>query len=349
MKKATLCAVLLHDVGHGPYSHIFENVSRSLGVEQTHEDYTKQIISEDSKIKEIFSSHSEGLHKKVIDFFGQESGSDQYSRIVSSQLDADRLDFLMRDRYFCGVRFGEIDLEWLLDSIVIKKVSHPERPEVIPYTFCFNEKGRTVAEDFVMAYINMYRNVYYHKAVDALKIMVIEILKGVYEEKNKKIWRENDPLAEYFYCSDPKDRLDLYKNLDDSSVIEAIKWASSETALDRPRKLSKRFLRRDIFKSIIIPENVQTRVGDFEEELKAVQIWFERDIPKPKGIKFYPFGDEGFLKNLWIMKSETPVPLHAESDIVKNVKETLPLRFYFEDNDSCSKAIELANKIGMQL
>lgn len=359
MKKATLCAVLLHDVGHGPYSHVFESVShvfedvsKALGKKQTHEGYTRQILS-DGEIKRILTSqpNSPELHCRVINFFDQESGSDQYSRIVSSQLDADRLDFLIRDRYFCGVQFGAIDLEWLLDSIEIETIRDPENSDVSPYTFCFSEKGKTVAEDFVMAYVNMYRNVYYHKAVDALETMVVEILKGIYGQGNQNKWRENDPLAEYFHSdpSDPKDELDKYGRLDDSSVIEAIKWASCERGLGEAHELSKRFFERDIFKAMTIHPEDYTKIYELETGLEEKGIWYKSKKSKPKGFKEYPFGEEGYLKNLWIMKSGKPVTLHRESDIVRMVKENPPVRFYFKNAEDCCKAVEMGKNMGMKL
>lgn len=345
-RKATLCAVLLHDVGHGPYSHVFEKVSEDIFQEegkQEHENYTQWIISDDQQIREILKeppTGSDDLYNEVTRFFRQESGSDQYSRIVSSQLDADRLDFLMRDRYFCGVRFGEIDLEWLLDSLVIKEFSH----EVSRYTFVFNEKGKTVAEDFIMAYIHMYENVYYHKAVVALEVMLTEILKGISEQE---CW---NPLSEYFNSSST-DRLCLYKNLDDSSVIEAIKWASRKTQLGEISEFSKRFLNRDIFKSIIVPKDELNKVGkvdEFEEGLKRQSIWSKRNIPKPKGLQRYSWPEDVSMKNLLIMKSGEAVPIHQESNIAKNVEDILSARFYFKDNNDRNKALEIGRDMGMQ-
>ena len=107
---ATLCAALIHDIGNGPYSHVFEELSESQGAKIGHEEYTRRLI-EETKISEVLKTA--GIRDKVLYFFTKEKQSNPYGSIISSQMDCDRLDFLARDRYFTGIRSSVVDLEAL--------------------------------------------------------------------------------------------------------------------------------------------------------------------------------------------------------------------------------------------
>jgi HD superfamily phosphohydrolase len=155
-RRETLAAALLHDVGHGPYSHVFEDVAGELEQAQSHEGYTRQII-EQTEVKAILRKH--GVYEGTRRFFTGEAGSDPYSRIISSQMDCDRLDFLVRDRYYTGIRSAAIDLAWLFDSLRIEEVPIDPVRQLRAYSFVVLPKGLSVVEEFVFAYMKMYENV----------------------------------------------------------------------------------------------------------------------------------------------------------------------------------------------
>lgn len=120
MRKATIAAAILHDVGHGPYSHVFEEIASALDTGESHENLTKLII-EKTEIAGILRRY--GVLNDTLSFFREEPGNSAYAAIISSQMDCDRLDFLVRDRYHTGIRSSSIDLEWLFDSLRIEEVS----------------------------------------------------------------------------------------------------------------------------------------------------------------------------------------------------------------------------------
>lgn len=143
-KKATIAAALLHDVGHGPYSHVFEELCENFEIQKPHEEWTSEIFRS-SPINEILAA--EGIFDEVISFFETDKTYTPYSAIISSQMDCDRLGFLCRDRYFCGLRSSYIDLEWLFDSLLIEKVIVDVEKDVEEYSFVVHPKGLRVVEE----------------------------------------------------------------------------------------------------------------------------------------------------------------------------------------------------------
>lgn len=187
-RKATLAAALLHDVGHGPYSHVFEDVSSSLGVEQHHEEYTKEIIGS-GEIRPILDEF--GVFDDVTQFFSTEPGFDPYTAIITSQMDCDRLDFLSRDRYHTGIRSSSLDLDWLFDSLRIDEVPLDPASGTRGFSFVVLPKGVSAAEEFVISYVRMYQNIYFHKTTRAVQHLVKDILTCALQ----LTLRRTDPLA----------------------------------------------------------------------------------------------------------------------------------------------------------
>jgi len=183
-KKMITCAALLHDIGHGPFSHTLESLLlEKFGVD--HVDLTQElilgnytIIADNEKEYVSFPTVSELLKsngidkKKIIKIIkGKENQPLYLSHILNSTIDVDQLDYLLRDAYYTGVSYGMIDIQRLLQTLII----HND-------CLCIQRKGVSVVENILMARGLMYSSVYFHKTVRIAELMLskaIELIEDI--------------------------------------------------------------------------------------------------------------------------------------------------------------------------
>ena len=343
---ATLCAALLHDVGHGPFSHVFEGVSAKLGIKKNHESYTLRIINE-TKISDILKKGGKNLLEDTLFLLKAEPGKNIYSRIISSQLDADRLDFLCRDKYFSGIHFGQIDLEWLFDSLRVMGVPIEDGSSVEEQTFVISPKGRSVIEEYLFAYSHMYENVYFHKTTRGVEELVSQILfKGLSDKAFRELLSQTNPLVAYFNTGEDPG-LDLYLALDDVSVLSLIKYAASGK-FGEVSELSRRFLERNLFKCFEIPKKPKEnppgkKIGKFRCRLEAEKIKFCESKTRQKGYEQHEFDGEAPLENILVISKDDgePTSIAELSPAVKHFSDRPTRRFYFLDDATRNRARKL--------
>lgn len=175
-RQLVMIACLLHDIGHGPFSHTFEDIFHQKLIR--HEEWTPYFLKAyrtsaffDQYNRENPRHHLSEEKFKLIE--GMIMHHPHVNRlladIVSSQLDADRLDYLLRDSHFCGVTYGEYDLRWMLNSMTIVNSPIGER-------LGLTHKGIGVAEHYLMARRLMIRNIYHHQKKLALEYFLIQLL-----------------------------------------------------------------------------------------------------------------------------------------------------------------------------
>ena len=194
--EKVIIAALLHDIGHPPLSHSFENA-----LNFPHEEYTKEIIYR----TEIKDELSEKFSKKDLDdIVGFIKGTNaRYpigSQLINSEIDADKLDYLLRDSLHCGVKYGIYDLERLMISLA---VSDDNRVII-------SHRGFDVAEELVLARFFMYKQVYLHKTKRAFEILLEKTLKDLYEQGVLEYPKINEDLDEELL---DKDDIWLISNL----------------------------------------------------------------------------------------------------------------------------------------
>jgi len=173
-KKLISCAAFLHDIGHGPFSHTLESILReSLNVD--HVDLTEKLILGEHAIfdeheKDILGSlsvfdmlnkHDIDTHKVADIISGKIKDNLFFHQLISSSVDVDQLDYLIRDAYYTGVAYGIIDIDRFLQTLCIFDKKHMVR-----------KKGVSVVENILMARSLMYSSVYYHKTVRIAELML---------------------------------------------------------------------------------------------------------------------------------------------------------------------------------
>ena len=332
MKPATLAAVLLHDIGHGPYSHVFEEVSESIGrgAHISHEEYTHKILHE-TKIEKILSKA--GILELTASFFEHDPKPTAYSSIVSSQLDADRLDFLTRDRYFTGIQFGSIDREWLFDSLRIDDITINVEPLERRPSFVVTQKGLPVLEEYLSSYAKLYESVYFHKTTRGIQILVDSALKLALNDL--AALREagiSSAIIDHFQSPAAK-RLSSYLTMDDADVIVLLKALSNTKTLGESSKFAQRFFERDVL-ACLEPSDPnhsfdRQKIGLLRDQLVTKKIWHHIDIPSSKGYKQYDLLNEQFLKNIMVapsVGSARPIG-EIKPDALKSTAQRC--RFYF--------------------
>ncbi len=149
---ATALACLLHDLGHGPFSHAFEAVT---GIR--HELWTRRMILEGPEMPERLEAIHPGTRERVLQLLGnavEEPGLRWLADLVSSALDCDRMDYLRRDSLFTGTRYGSFDRDWLIRAIV---------PSRDGRAILVDPKGTSAVEQYLIGRYHMFQNVYLHK------------------------------------------------------------------------------------------------------------------------------------------------------------------------------------------
>ena len=170
--RAVVCAALLHDVGHGPFSHSFEHAVRQVFPNgPKHEEWTKAIIR--ASLREILARYEvdADLVCDLISGSSEAAPVPTYLRqVISSQLDVDRMDYLCRDAHFTGVPIGQVDLPYLIKNI--RTIDHGGEQ-----TLGITEKGVSSFEAFAFARHVMTRMVYHHKQVATFETMMEEFIR----------------------------------------------------------------------------------------------------------------------------------------------------------------------------
>lgn len=254
---AVRVAALLHDIGHGPFSHVIESI---LGFH--HEDYTVEAVTSPStEVGSIISSYSTALADDVSAIIRGDFRRMALGQLVSSQLDVDRMDYLLRDTMMTGVRYGIYDLEWVIKSIEINQDADQ---------LYVAAPGLYAVEDYLQARYYMFRQVYFHRTLRAAEAVLRSIIKRALELRStgRDVWCASD-TAFSTVLSGERLSIEEHLSLDDSDVFFHIKrWCRSDDQI--LSDLSRRFIDRRLFKAIDLDMPEPERAAFVETARKAV-------------------------------------------------------------------------------
>jgi HD superfamily phosphohydrolase len=257
-ERAVLIAILLHDIGHGPFSHALEyDIVNGVN----HEEISSLLIQRLSK------TYGDDLNRALLIFNNKYSKPFLY-QLVSSQLDMDRLDYLNRDSFYTGVSEGIIGSERLIEMLDVRNGN-----------LVLEEKGIYSVEKFIVARRLMYWQVYLHKTVVAAEFMLIHALR-----RAKFLVKNGDsifasPTLQYFLEKDlgldafksDANVLDQFANLDDYDILGALKvWQHHNDPI--LSILAKRLVNRKLFKIEISKERFSEDRVQLEKEMVKKQL-----------------------------------------------------------------------------
>lgn len=259
-----LAAALLHDIGHGPFSHTLE---KTTGIR--HEHWTIAIILGETHIRQILESHRTGFAQEVADVIRRTHSSRAVVKLLSSQLDVDRMDYLLRDAMMTGAGYGRFDLEWLLHTIRIGEMDGEVQVGLD------REKGLSIAEDFIMARYYMFTHVYLHKTTRSAELMIDKIFERVVELKKEGKIDLPESLDRLFSSRLGTDQLKgllpAYLSLTDYTLWYLIsEWKKAEDPV--LSDLSRRILERDLYKLVDLPDDPPALFEQVKRIARNLQI-----------------------------------------------------------------------------
>jgi HD superfamily phosphohydrolase len=243
-------AALLHDIGHGPFSHVIEKV-----LKQNHEQWTMQIIADSATvIHQCLAGYDATLPEKVIAAIDHRYRPAFVGQLVSSQLDVDRFDYLLRDSLMTGAKYGNYDLEWILHALEID-----ERGDRVYVA----SNGFFAVEEYLQARYYMFRQVYFHRSLRTAEAVLMSILRRAVElmKIGKLNFVVEGSVMEQVLAGHELTIAD-YLHFDDHDVMFHIKqWTRESDKI--LQDLSRRFIERRLFKAIDL---------DMEEDERALFI-----------------------------------------------------------------------------
>ncbi len=257
-EKSAMLAILLHDVGHGPFSHALENML----MDNWHHEKLSLLLMD--KLNDAF----DGQLSMAIKMFKGEYPRKFFNQLISSQLDVDRLDYLKRDSFYTGVSEGNVNTQRIISMM-----------NVAGDELVIDDKGIYSIENFLTARMFMYWQVYFHKTAAIAEHLLVKILERAKYLYRKGVKLPASPNLQYFldkqsFAEVSEDDIQRFTELDDNDVLQAMKfWTKSEdTVLSYLcscivlRRFPKTLISSDSFSEELIQQKAELANQHFQTE-----------------------------------------------------------------------------------
>ena len=319
-RPALLAAALIHDVGHGPFSHLFEPC---LGID--HETWSQKIITDPlSDLHQNLKACDSALPQAVADLINADNQERPpwQKYLVSSQLDMDRLDYLRRDSLFTGAGYGHFDWHRLITTMELEGTS-PSEWEIV-----WGEKAMLAIEEYVFSRYYMYQNVYLHKTTRGFEQMLIAMWQRARDLRDESTEINLNPAIETLWKKGDGTTCQEYLAIEEFTVLSQIdSWRNhSDPGLN---DLSRRFLDRVPYAMIEAPlatgaldvdlSNWEVALSELVEKnssYRPVSMYCLKDRVKPKyNQPYFPEKeqDEQSVKNAIRVRSGNGAPVEIST------------------------------------
>ena len=262
-----LAAALVHDLGHGPFSHAFESVGERLDLKMADHELVSDVLIRNSEVADELRALGSGFRDDVADIVSGRGQSSIYTAVVSSQFDADRLDYMRRDRLMTGTQHAAIDFEWLMANLEIGDVPYgvDETSLGQVQTFVLGPKAIYAAEAYVLGLFQLYPTIYFHKATRGAEKIYTELLTRAVTlvrdgSTDNTGLPPSHPLVKF---AKTPDDIECALALDDTVI-----WGALSLMVDSRDEclaiLARRLRDRDLYKCIDVRACIARTKGDAE-------------------------------------------------------------------------------------
>ena len=311
-KRRIRLAALIHDVGHGPFSHVSEelfssHLSGKFAGEKIHEQLTLDVV----RWSDIANCLDPGDEREIERLLASTHLNDFRRQVISSNLDADKMDYLLRDSYFTGVKYGTFDLEKIVEALMVYRSGGGDSEESY---LVIGEDGRFAVEQLVVAKHHMTWQVYAHRVRVITDSMIIRGL-------NLAICDGGHEIKTYFNYEKSKQFVENFLKYDDESLRRAVLADGGGRAASiferlRERKLFKQISVRNIDKSMEPDRVLRMRLQNLAEN-GAMRKRLESEVAEALGCEEW----EVIVAPKSIANPMYPTPLNDPSEVMVVTKD----------------------------